>query len=314
MNEETKVAVCSRSFSRNPVLRAELLQRYSNVKFNDSGIKFDDDSLVDFLSDCDKAIVALEKVNSSVLEKLPGLKVISKYGVGLDMIDFQAMSNHGKMLAWKGGVNRRSVSELVISYAIALLRYVPESHKHVLDGGWKQFVGRYLSGSVVGIVGCGFIGKDLVQLLKPFGCKILANDIVDYADFYAEHNVTPVSLDELLIESDVVTLHVPLDDSTRNVLSADKLALMKNDAVLINAARGGLVDENALKTMLKERSIAGAALDVFDAEPPTDVELLNMPNFIVTPHIGGSADEAILAMGRAAIAGLDEPEDPLSFA
>ena len=179
-----------------------------------------------------------------------------------------------------------------------------------MSGTWRQHVGGLLSGRTVGIIGCGFIGKDLVELLQPWGCTILANDILDFPDFFARYGVTPVGLEELLQRSDVVTLHVPLDESTRNMISADRLLLMKPSAILINAARGGLVDEAALKAMLIEKRLAAAAFDVFAVEPPQDVELIALPNFLVTPHIGGSAEEAILAMGRAAIDGLDVNDVP----
>ncbi len=122
----------------------------------------------------------------------------------------------------------------------------------------------------------------------------------------------PVGLEPLLQAADVVTLHVPLDDTTRDMLNAERLALMKPEAILINAARGGLVDEQALKRMLKEGRLAGAAFDVFATEPPEDSELLDLPNFLATAHIGGSAEEAILAVGRAAIDGLDNAGDPLT--
>jgi len=306
MNSQIKVAVCSRSFSQNPILRKELLERYDNVSFNDDGIKLNGDSLVEFLKGHNKAITALETIDDYVLSQLPELQVISKYGVGLDMIDMQAMRAHGKKFGWTGGVNRRSVSELVISFAIAMLRHVPAAHREVLAGTWRQHVGGQLSGCTFGIIGCGHIGKDIVKLLQPFGCNILVNDIRDYPDFYSKYNIKSVSLDELLAQSDIITLHVPLDESTRGILSAQRLALIKPTGVLINAARGGLVDEVALKKVLQTNTLAAAAFDVFAVEPPQDNELLKLPNFLVTPHIGGSAHEAILAMGRSAISGLDE--------
>lgn len=310
MISTSKVAVCSRSFSMNPMLRAELLARYQLVTFNDAGIQLQGDTLVEFLRGHDKAITALETIDESVLSRLPELRVISKYGVGLDMIDMAAMRAHGKRLGWTGGVNRRSVSELVISFAIAMLRHIPAAHREVLSGSWRQHVGGYLTGRTVGIIGCGHIGKDLVRLLQAFDCQILVNDIRDYPDFYAAHNIEPVNLDALLARSDIVTLHVPLDDSTRGMLDAGKLAMLKPAAVLINAARGGLVDEAALKQMLRDKRLAAAAFDVFAIEPPEDQELLSLPNFLVTPHIGGSAHEAILAMGRAAVEGLDTNDIP----
>ena len=304
-NRDIAVAVTSRSFSRNNILRKELLQQYKNVKFNDDGLKLQDDALVSFLKGHQKAIIALERINEDLLNKLPGLKVISKYGVGLDMIDMQAMHKHNMKLGWTGGVNRRSVSELVISLTIALLRHVLVSKREVLSGTWKQHMGGHLSGLTIGIIGCGYVGKDLVKMLQPFDCPILVNDIKNYDDFYKRYNVKAVEKEELLAKSDVVTLHTPLDDSTRNMLTAKRLSLMKSDAILINVARGNLLDENALKKMLMTNRLGGAALDVFSVEPPQDKELLELSNFIVTPHIGGSANEAILNMGRAAIDGLD---------
>lgn len=310
MNITDKVAVCSRSFSRNAALRAELLSRYKYVTFNEAGRQLEGDDLVEFLRGHDKAITALERIDDYVLSRLPELKAIGKYGVGLDMIDMAAMRAHGKRMGWTGGVNRRSVSELVIAFAITMLRHVPAANREVLSGTWRQHMGGELSGRTVGIIGCGHVGKDLVQLLQPFGCPILVNDIRDYPNFYGTHGIKPVVLEELLAQSDVVTLHVPLDESTRGMLDKRRLELMKQTAVLLNASRGGLVDEGALKQMLLDKRLAAAAFDVFAVEPPVDKELLSLPNFLATPHIGGSAAEAILAMGRAAIDGLDVNQLP----
>lgn len=307
----TRVAVASRSFSRHPLLRQALLERYDHVTFNDQGLSLKGDSLVGYLRGHDKAITALEVLDDSVFGALPDLKVVGKYGVGLDMIDLDAMQRRGVKLGWIGGVNKRSVSELVIAFAIALLRHVPHAHREVLEGTWRQHVGRQISGRTFGIVGCGHIGKDLTPLLNAFGCRVLAHDILDFPEFYAAHNVEAVSLDELLTRSEIVTLHLPLDASTRNILAAERLALMRSDAVLVNAARGGLIDEAALREMLNDGRLAAAALDVFATEPPEDLELLKLPNFLVTPHIGGSSEEAVLAMGMAAIDGLDNAGNPL---
>lgn len=308
-----RLAVASRSFSKHPVLRAEVQDRYAHVTFNDAGLSLSGDALVEFLSGHDKAITALERLDGTILAQLPDLKVVGKYGVGLDMIDLAAMSRLGKKLGWSGGVNRRSVSELVIATAICLLRHIPQGMDQVRGGGWTQLKGRQLSDRTVGIIGCGHIGKDLVDLLAPFGCRILIHDIKIFSEFDAEKNISQVGLEELLRRADVITLHLPLDDSTRNILSAERLALLRSDAILLNMARGGLVDEVALKDMLMSDRLAGAAFDVFAQEPPQDVELLRLPNMLALPHIGGSAEEAVLAMGRAAIDGLEHARDPLDF-
>lgn len=306
MNPTTKIAVCSRSFSQNPILRTELLARYQQVTFNDAGLQLKGESLIKFLRGHDKAITALEVIDDTVLSSLPELKVISKFGVGLDMLDLAAMRRKGVRLGWTGGVNKRSVSELVVAFAIIMLRKIHAANLEVREGVWRQQKGSLLSGKTVGIIGCGPVGKDVAILMKAFDCEVLVYDIVDNADFCMQHQIVALSLGELLGKSDIVTIHTPLNDSTRNVLSLEKLALMKPSAILINLARGGLVDELALKTMLMDGRLAAAAFDVFAQEPPVDQELIRLPNFFATPHIGGSSHEAILAMGRAAISGLDE--------
>jgi phosphoglycerate dehydrogenase-like enzyme len=310
MNKIDSVAVCSRSFSRNNVLRKELLSRYANVTFNDAGLKLEGATLVKFLSGATKAITALEIIDDKVLSQLPDLKVIGKYGVGKDMIDLRAMKSHGKYFGWTGGVNKRSVSELVVSLIVSMLRHLPVAQRDVIAGGWKQRVGGLLSGRTLGIVGCGYVGKDLIQLLNAWGCKFLAHDLIDFDDFYKQYNVEPVTLSDLLKRSDIVSLHLPLDESTQNIMDVKNLSLMKSSAILINAARGGLVDETEVKNMLIENRLAAAAFDVFSTEPPKDDELLLLDNFFATPHLGGSSQEAILAMGMAAIDGLDDCSIP----
>jgi len=307
------VAVTSRSFSRHPELRALVLARYSDAKFNDDGLSLQGKSLIEFLSGYEKAITALEVIDDSILSHLPNLKVISKFGVGLDMIDLHALKKYGVKLDWSGGVNKRSVSELVVSFAIALLHRAVFANSEVKKGKWYQPKGFQLSNCTFGIIGFGHIGKDLVKLLKPFDCKILAHDIRNFKEFYKKNKVKSVGIEELIKKSDVVTLHLPLNESTKNFMNEERLQMLKSNAILINLARGGLIDEDVLKKMVLEKRIAGAALDVFEIEPPIDKELLTMDNVLITPHIGGSTEEAILAMGVAAIEGLDNAKDPLKF-
>ncbi len=307
------VAVTSRSFSKHPILRKEVLKRYPDTKFNDDGLSLSGDSLVEFLSGHDKAITALETIDASVLSRLPSLRVIGKYGVGLDMIDLHAMKQYSVSLGWQGGVNKRSVSELVVSFSIALLHRSVYANSEVRSGKWFQVKGRQLSDCTVGIVGCGHIGKDLIKLLQPFNCNILAYDILDFKEFYQENNVTPVGLDTLIKESDVVSLHLPIDESTKLIMNSERLKMLRSDAIIINLARGGLIDEAALKELLINDKIAGAALDVFEVEPPIDQDFAKIDNVMITPHIGGSTEEAIIAMGMAAIDGLGNAQDPLNF-
>ena len=312
-NKLPSLADTSRSFSKNRVLREMVLKEYPDAKFNDNGLSLSGTSLIKFLDGYEKAITALEVIDDSVLSRLSELKDIGKYGVGLDMIDLNSLHKHGVKIGWQGGVNKRSVSELVISFATALLHRSVFANMEVRSGKWNQVKGRQLSGSTIGIIGCGHVGKDLIKLLKPYNCRILAHDILDFKEFYEQNNVVPMALDGLLKEADVITLHLPLDSSTKNIISKERLQMIKKNAILINLARGGLIDEKALKKIILDEKIGGVALDVFEIEPPIDKMFASMDNVLITPHIGGSTEEAILAMGVAAIQGLSNPQEPLNL-
>jgi len=305
MNTVDKVAVCSRSFSKNSFLREKLLLKYSNVKFNDSGMQLYGQDLIEFLSDYTKAIIGLEEINRELLIKLPKLTVISKYGVGLNNIDRDALKEFNINLGWKEGVNSSSVAELSIMMAIYLLRKIKIAQNDIAKGLWIQQTGSLLEGKTIGVVGCGNVGKEFIKRLSNWGCKFLANDLINYHEFYSQFNILPVDLDTLLKESDVISLHIPLDDSTYKLFSKKNLYKIKKNAVLINTSRGGIVDESLLKEMLINGDIGGAAFDVLEKEPEINLELFNLSNVLITPHIGGSSLEAISSMGIAAINGLD---------
>lgn len=296
------VAVASRSFSADPFLKKEIIQKYTNVKFNESGASLSGSDLVDFLKDADKAIIALEKVDTNLLSQLPKLKVISKYGVGLDNIDFSALQKHKVELAWQGGVNKRSVAELALHFIIGCVRGSFQSHHDVQKNIWTQFKGQNLTGKTVGILGLGHIGQELISFLKPFNVNIIGFDLY-------ERNISQVKqtdLDTLLKESDVVTIHLPHTTKTHHILNHEKLKLMKAGSFLVNTARGGLVDEKGLYDLLLNKHIQSAAFDVFEAEPPKNNALLTLDNFYSTGHIGGSSMQSIQLMGLAAIEGLSQ--------
>jgi D-3-phosphoglycerate dehydrogenase len=300
------IAVASHSFSKNATLRAELNARYGSVTFNETGVPLKGRALVEFLSGHDTAITGLERLDESVFRAVPELRVVSKYGVGLDMIDLDAARRCGVSIRWTPGVNRQAVAELTICFMIALCRSIVPLARKTAAGEWRHPGGRQLSSATVGVVGCGHVGQQVARLCRVFGARVLAHDIVSYDAFYQEQSVTPVSLDALLGDSDIVSIHLPLDSSTRGLFGARELGLMRPTALLINTARGGIVDERALHRALLAKRLAGAAFDVFEEEPPSARELLALDNFVGTPHIGGGTAEAVLAMGRAAIAGLDD--------
>ncbi|HEU4618082.1 MAG TPA: F0F1 ATP synthase subunit gamma, partial [Gammaproteobacteria bacterium] len=262
---------------------------------------------IEYLRGYDAAIVSFEPINDRVLEALPELKVVSKLGVGLDKIDAAAMRSRGVHLGWTPGVNKRSVAELALCMALAALRHVVDLNGAMRRGDRPlQRMGRQLTGRVVGIHGCGEIGKEFVRLLQPFDCRVIACDIVDYSEFYEHFGVEPVDFEELLARSEVLSIHLTVTERTRGLYGAETLDKLRPDCVLINTARGRIVDEHALKERLRDGRIAAACVDAFAVEPPDDDELLNLPNFIATPHIGAGSVEARWRMGVTAVEGLTD--------
>jgi D-3-phosphoglycerate dehydrogenase len=301
----TKIAVTSTSFSKTPELRAALEKKFGEVRFNETGHVLKRDELVAFLSGITGVIVGLEKFQDTELQQLPSLKVIAKYGVGLDNLDLNALKRHGVELGWIGGVNRRSVSELTLAFVLGLMRNVFSTSRMLTQGQWIKNGGVQLSGKTVGIAGCGHIGKDLCSILTPFGVRILVHDLVQMNDFCEKIKAKQVDKKTLLSESDVVTIHLPYDSSTHHWIGEKELSLMKPSAILVNTCRGNVVDEDALYSALKAGKILAAASDVFATEPHTEHPLFALPNFVGTPHIGGNAREAVLAMGMSAIEQLE---------
>ncbi len=287
----------------------ELEAAYPGCKINTEGERYylSEERVIEYLEGYDAAIVSFEPINDRVLSALPELKVVAKLGVGLDKIDPAAMKAHGVRLGWKAGVNARSVAELALGLMIVCLRHVVPLNAAMRAGERPlPILGRELSACTVGIHGCGNIGKEVAKLLAPFGCPVLACDIADYSDFYRAHSIEAVDMDEMLARADIVTLHLTVTEKTRGLYGAEVLDRMNPGSVLINTARGALVDEAALKARLMSGRIAAAALDVFAVEPPEDRELLNLPNLVATPHAGACTVDARLAMGRNAMRGLTD--------
>lgn len=295
------VKVTSPSFSVNLDLTKALLEAFPNAVLNEAGERFKGQTLRNYLADADAAIIGLEPIDAELLIACPRLKFIGKYGVGLDNIDQTACQHHGVQIGWRGGVNKRSVAEQALCFMLGLARNVFFSHHQLREGEWKKAGGFQLSGKTVGIIGVGNTGKEVAKVLQPFACRILANDINDQSQYYQEHGLIDASKEQIFAEADFVTLHVPLTKSTHHLINSSVLAEMKSSAYLLNISRGDVVDQAALKEALIAGQIAGAAIDVFESEPPTDLEFLQLPNLVCTPHIGGNAKEGVFAMGSSAI-------------
>jgi phosphoglycerate dehydrogenase-like enzyme len=304
-----RVAVPAISFAQVPQLIDLLKQEYPDCKINTELIPryHSEEDVIAFLRGYDAAIVSFEPITQRVLNALPELRVVSKLGVGLENIDPVAMQSHGVRLGWTAGVNKRAVAELALCLAIAALRHVVSTNIAMREGLRPLArVGRELTGRTVGVHGCGHIGQEFIQLLAPFQCRILASDIEPPVEFYRMHHIQSVSECELFERSEVLSIHLSLNDKSKNLYSATVLDQLRPDCVLINTARGGIVDEVALKERLQSRRLAAAAFDVFALEPTNHDELLRLENFIATPHLGSGSIEARLNMGKAAIRGLSD--------
>jgi D-3-phosphoglycerate dehydrogenase len=304
LNRNSVIAVTSRSFSANAELRNKLSSYFPNARFNETGKVLSDENLVDFLTGAEAGIFALEKIDSSVLSQLPKLKILSKFGVGVDGVDFEALESFNVTLLHFPGTNRNAVAEIALSNAISLLHRIPENQKHFSNGDWVQLKGREIHGKAVGVVGAGPIGKRFLELCSFFECELRAFDLQHDKAFNKKFGVKESSLDEILSLSDVISVHLPLTSKTRGIIGANEINLIKSTSVIINLSRGGILDESALIGAHAKGLIAGFALDVFDTEPCDLTPFAGLLNVILTPHIGGSTVEAIANMGNAAIMGL----------
>ena len=300
MSADPIVAVASRSFSLNPKLRALLLDAFSNCRFNDAGLKLSGDSLVEFLGGAAGAIVGVEPIDGPLLSRLPDLRVVSKFGVGLDSLDVGELSRRNIVLAASAGTNAQAVAELALLLTMAALRRLPEALGNTRSERWSSVTGRLLAEKTVGLIGVGHVGRAFIDLLRPFNCRVLGFDVVPDSSTEIEF----VALQELLAQSDVVSVHLPLTASTRGILGADEFALMKDRSVMINTSRGSVMDERALVAALQSGAISAAGLDVLEQEPPDSWELARLDNVILTPHMAGSSEESNMAMGLAALRGL----------
>lgn len=296
-----KIVATSPSFSSNTVLQEEIYRHFPNAKLNLEGKRFSKDELIAYIGDAEALIVGLEPIDKELLEQCSNLKIISKYGVGLNNINLDECKKRDITIGWTGGVNRLSVAEMTLGYMLMLCRNLYVTSNELKSGTWNKSGGFQLSGKTVGIIGVGYIGKEVIRLLKPFNCKILVNDIFNQDEYYSEHNLVECSKETIYKDADIITIHTPYDESTNDLINREVFQKLKKSAFVINSARGGIINENHLKYALQNNMIAGAAIDAYNEEPPRDNDLLSLPNLICTPHIGGNAQEAVEAMGLSAI-------------
>lgn len=252
-------------------------------------------ALLAALADANAVLVrSATHIDAEALQAAPKLKVVARAGVGLDNVDIPAATAAGVMVVNAPTSNIVSAAELTVGHILSLARHMPAAHASLAAGEWKRskYTGTELFEKTLGIVGLGRIGALIAARMQAFDMRVVAFDPYVTSARAQQLGVELLTFDELLEQSDFITIHMPKTPETTGMISTDQFAKMKKSAFVINVARGGLIDEDALYTALNAGEIAGAGLDVFVTEPPTDKKLLDLPNVVVTPHLGASTDEA----------------------
>jgi len=288
MNTKYKVLVTARSFGAG-CPEAE-------KRLTDAGCEVvrakDEAERAELLCAVHGVIAGLEKYDAQAFESAKNLKVISRYGVGCDAVDIAAAKKHGVKVAITPGANGDSVADLAMALMLAAARAVPLMDASVRSGKNERPQGLELWHKTLGVIGTGRIGKGVMKRASGFEMRFLCYDTYRDENFVAGLGGRYVDLETLLRESDFVTIHSPLTDETRNMINAGRLALMKKTAIIVNTARGGIIDEAALYEALKTRAIFAAALDATEHEPPSGSPLCTLPNCLLTPHAGAATAEA----------------------
>lgn len=295
---EPKVLITPRSFARwdDKPLR-HLREAGCRLKRNPGQRPYTEAELIETAAEFDAFLVGLDPVTENVLAAAPRLKVISKYGAGLDNIDLEAATRRGVVVAFTPGANSEAVADLTFGLMLATGRRIVQAHESLRSGRWESFLGVDLWGATLGLVGAGRIGRAVACRARGFNMRVLAYDTSPDHNWAESSGVSYVELEELIRQSDFVSVHLPLTDKTRGLIGARLLEMMKPTAVLVNTARGGVVDEKALLEALERERIFGAALDVYSTEPPQNRELFPRGRLVTTPHISAYSRGALLEMG-----------------
>lgn len=256
----------------------------------------EEDEMIAMIGEADAIICDLEKINKKVIDSAPNLKMIARRGVGVDSVDVEYAAEKGIRVARTLGVVEKPVAELVMTYILQAYRKIDALNQEMKKGRWTKILGSSLEGKVLGIVGMGNIAKEVVRKAKAFDMKVIYTNHTRKPGLDGELQIEYVGFEELLGRSDVISIHVPLTETTTNMFRYDTMKLMKKQPILINTARGPVVNEADLCRALEEKLISFAAIDVFDVEPKSDSPLRKYDNVLLTPHVGTFTKEVFIQM------------------
>ena len=297
--KDCRLLVTPTSYGKNDArLKTELEAQVGEVIYNPTGKPLTSTEVAQLLPGIDGYIAGLDGIDANALKTADRLKVIARYGVGVDNVDLAAAREKGIVVTNTPGANSVSVAELALGLMLALARQIPEAVEAVHQGKFPRYTGVSLEGKTIGILGLGAIGKQLARRLSGFDCKIAAYDPLADAAFAMDNHIEIAAMDEVIKQADFVSLHLPLLPETRGIVNDTFLSKMKKGSFLINTSRGEVVDEDALLRALQSGHLKGAGLDAFAVEPPDPKNpLLALPQVIATPHLGAQTDGATSNMG-----------------
>jgi D-3-phosphoglycerate dehydrogenase len=299
-----KILVTPTSFKPgNPAM--DRLQSFAGaLVFNPHARPLTEDELIPLLAGCEGCIAGLDPFTRRVIESAANLKVISRYGVGVDHVDIAAARERNIVVCNTPGVNSQAAADLTFALLLCLARKIPVLDRKTREGQWTRSIGVELYGKTIGILGLGAVGKAVAKRATGFSMRVLARDRYVNREYAKANGITPVSFDALIRESDFLCIHLPLKDDTRYIISGEIMRSMKRGAIIINTARGGLVDEEAACALLKSGHLGGLGLDVYETEPPKESALFTMDNVVLTPHTAAHTAEAIAAMAALSVQNL----------
>ncbi|WP_209124157.1 phosphoglycerate dehydrogenase [Alkalihalobacillus sp. BA299] len=282
-------------FSNDPV---ELLQSNNcELQILEQDITSDENKFAEALKGADALIVGVEKVTSRVLQNADQLKIIAKHGAGVDNIAIKEAQGKNIIVANAPGANRHAVADLVFGLFLSVARQIPAAFSEIKEQKWPRLIGNEIFGKTLGVIGTGRIGKEVIRRARGFNMNVLCYDLYPDKELDQQEQVQYVAFEKLLQQADFITIHTDLNEHSNSLIGKEELKMMKSTAFIVNTARGGIINEEALYHSLQKGEIKGAAMDVFVEEPLTHSPLLELSNFVATPHMAGYTYEALREVG-----------------
>jgi len=301
-----KILVTPTSFVPNSDTSAmnRLRSFAGSLVFNPTGKPLGEDELIPLLKDCDGCIAGVDCFTARVMENAPRLKVISRYGTGVDRVDLAAARARNIVVCNTPGANSQAVADLTFGLLLSLARRIPVLDGQTRKGQWPRSNGIELHGKTLGILGLGAVGKAVARRAGGFSMRVIACDPLIDREYAEANGIAEVGFDALIRESDFLSLHLPLTTETKHILSAQAMRAMKKGALIVNTSRGGIIDEAAAFELLVEGHLGGLGLDVYETEPPGESPFFGMENVVVTPHTAAHTAEAKQAMADMSVQNL----------